>query len=168
MSDRVFKELRTHYQIPNHIPICLPRKNERCYLGRTADVGIYDAMFATGLRLLLTPLHHQPVDFIGLSVSQITPNVWRIFISAEILWGRLSGGNCQLSLDEFFYCYRPQHIVSSQRIYHFTAWKKDLRLMFDMPDSNRSWKSRYFFIQETDWVCNPKEWVTMPRGFDNT
>ena len=26
MSDRVFKELRTHYQIPDHIPIHLPRK----------------------------------------------------------------------------------------------------------------------------------------------
>ena len=33
MSDRVFKELRTRYQIPDHIPIRLPRKNERCYSG---------------------------------------------------------------------------------------------------------------------------------------
>ena len=45
MSDRFFKELRTRYQIPNHIPIRLPRKNERCYSGRTTDVGMYDAMF---------------------------------------------------------------------------------------------------------------------------
>ena len=37
----------------------------------------------------------------------------REFIGAEILWGCLSGGNHQLSLDEFFYCYKPQHIVSS-------------------------------------------------------
>ena len=33
MSDKVFKELRTRYQIPDHIPIRLPRKNERCYSG---------------------------------------------------------------------------------------------------------------------------------------
>ena len=69
MSDRVFKELRTCYQIPDHIPICLPRKNERCYLGRTTDVGMYDAMFAAGLRLPLTALHRQLVDFIRLSFS---------------------------------------------------------------------------------------------------
>ena len=69
MSDTVFKELHTRYQIPNHIPIHLPRKNERCYLGRTADVGMYNAMFAAGLRLPLTALHHQLVDFLGLSVS---------------------------------------------------------------------------------------------------
>ena len=40
--------------------------------------------------------------------------------------------------------------------------------MSNMPDSNRSWKSRYFFIQGTDWVCRPEEWVSMPHGFDNT
>ena len=34
MSKKVFKELRTQYQIPEHIPICLPRENERCYLRR--------------------------------------------------------------------------------------------------------------------------------------
>ena len=46
---------------------------------------MYDAMFAVGLRLSLTTLHRQLVDFLGLSVSQITPNAWRNFIGAEIL-----------------------------------------------------------------------------------
>ena len=85
MSDKVFKGLRSHYQIPDHIPIRLPRKNERCYSGRTTDVGMYDAMFTAGLSLPLIALHRQLVDFLGLSVSQITPNAWRIFISAKIL-----------------------------------------------------------------------------------
>ena len=57
MSDKVFRELRAHYQILDHIPIRLPREDERCYSGRTADVGMYDAMFAAGLRLPLTALH---------------------------------------------------------------------------------------------------------------
>ena len=56
----------------------------------------------------------------------------------------MSGGNHQLSLDEFFYCYRPQHIVSSKGTYHFAAQEKDLRLVSDMPDSNKNWKSRFF------------------------
>ena len=54
---------------------------------------MYDAMFAVGLRLLLMALHHQLAIFLGLSVSQITPNTWRIFMGAKILWGCLSGGN---------------------------------------------------------------------------
>ena len=74
MSDKIFKELRVRYQIPEHIPIRLPKENEKCYTGRTADIGMYDAMFATGLRLLLMALHRQLVDYLGLSVSQIAPN----------------------------------------------------------------------------------------------
>ena len=74
MSDKVFRELRTPYQIPDHIPICLPEENESCYSGRTVDVGMYDAMFAAGLRLPLTALHRQLADILGLSVTQIAPN----------------------------------------------------------------------------------------------
>ena len=132
-------------------------------------MGMYDAMFAAGLRLPLTALHRQLADFLGLSVTQIAPNAWRTFIGAEILWGSLSGGNRQLTLDEFFYCYRPHHIASSKGTYHFNARDKNLRLVSDMPDSNRNWKSRYFFVEGTDWVCRQEEWATMPHGyFDNT
>ena len=57
---------------------------------------MYDAMFVAGLRLPLTALHRQLVDFLGLSVSQIAPNAWRTFIGAKILWRSLSGGNVSL------------------------------------------------------------------------
>ena len=169
MSDKIFKELRVWYQIPEHIPICLPYENEKCYTGRRTNVGMYDSMFAAGLRLPLTALHCQLVDYLGLSVSQIAPNAWRTFIGVEILWGSLSGGNRQLTLDEFFYCYRPHHISSSKGTYHFSIREKDLKLVSDMPDSNRNWKSRYFFVEGTDWVCREEEWAIMPHGyFDNT
>ena len=138
MTANIFKNLRDCYQIPDHIPIHLLRKFEKCNSGKTANVGMYDAMFAVRLRLPLIELHHQLANFLELFISQIAPNAWRIFIGAKILWGRLSGGNCQLSLDEFFWCYRPQHIVLSQGIYHFAAWKKGLRLVSDMPDFNRN------------------------------
>ena len=85
MSDKIFKELRVRYQIPEHIPIRLPKENEKCYTGRTADVDMYDAMFAAGLRLPLTALHRQLLNYLGLSVNQIAPNVWRTFIGTEIL-----------------------------------------------------------------------------------
>ena len=169
MRDKIFSELRVRYQIPKHIPIRLPYENEKCYTRRIVDVGMYDAMFTVGLRLPLTAFHRQLVDYLGLSVSQIAPNAWRTFIGAEILWGSLSGGNSQLMLDEFFYCYRPHHISSSKGTYHFTVKEKDLKLVSDMPDSNRNWKSRFFFVEGTDWVCREEEWATMPHGyFDNT
>ena len=157
MSDRVFKELHTCYQIPNHISIHLPRKKEKCYTGMTADVSMYDVVLTARSRLPMTALHHQLVDFMGLSVNQIAPNAWKTFIGAEVLWGHQSGGNHRLSLDKFFYCYKSHHIVSSKGTYHFFVREKDLRLVSNMPNSNRSWKSRYFFLEGSDWVCCPKE-----------
>ena len=111
---------------------------------------MYDAMFATELRFPLTELQCQLANFLGLFVNQIAHNTWRIFIGAKVLWGRLSGRNRQLTLDEFFYCYKPQHISSSKGIYHFAARKISLRLVLDMPDSNWNLKNMYFFVQGTD------------------
>ena len=93
MTANIFKNLRDCYQIPNHIPIHLFGKFEKCYSGKTVDIGMYDAMFAAGLRLPLMALRSQLANFLGLSINQIAPNAWRIFIGVEILWGRLSGGN---------------------------------------------------------------------------
>ena len=129
---------------------------------------MYDAMFIAGLRLPLTKLHRQLANYLGLSLSQIAPNAWRIFIGVEVIQGQLSGGNHRLTLDEFFYCYRPQQISSSKGIYHFLARKPLLRLVSDMSDSNRNWKNRYFFIQGTEWMCRLEEWDGMSDKFDNT
>ena len=74
MTANIFKNLRDRYQIPDHIPIRLLGKFKKCYSRKTENVGMYDAMFVAGLRLLLTTLHRQLANFLGLSVSQIAPN----------------------------------------------------------------------------------------------
>ena len=164
MSQRVFNTLQDRHQIPNNIPIHLPSKFEKCYLSKTADVGMYDAMFTVGLRLPLTESHHQLANYLGLSISQIALNAWRILIGAKVIQGQLSGGNRQLTLDKFFYCYKPQQISPSKGIYHFLARKSLLKLVSNMSNSNRNQKNRYFFIQGMEWVCRPKEWTSVcPR-----
>ena len=85
----------------------LPRKFEKCYSGKIADSNMYDTMFTTRLRLPLSKPHHQLANYLGLSVSQIALNVWRIFIGVKMIWGQLSGGNRCLTLEEFFYSYKP-------------------------------------------------------------
>lgn len=59
----------------------------------------------------------------------------------------MSGGCRGLSLDEFFYCYKPQEILTLKDFYNFTVQKLTLKLVYDMPDPNRYWKSRYFFVE---------------------
>ena len=74
MTVNIFKNLWDRYQIPDHSPICLPRKFEKCYSGKIVEVGMYDAMFAAGLRLPLTALYRKLANFLGLSINQVTPN----------------------------------------------------------------------------------------------
>ena len=74
MTRKVFNTLHDRHQIPDNIPFRLPGKFEKCYLGKMAYVGMYDAMFTAGLRLSLTTLHCQLTNFLSLSVSQIAPN----------------------------------------------------------------------------------------------
>ena len=56
MTSKIFKNLRHHFQIPNHITIRLSGNFENCYSRETEDTGMYDATLATGLRLPLTML----------------------------------------------------------------------------------------------------------------
>ena len=107
MTRKVFNTLCGCHQILDNIPLHLPGKFEKCYSGKTADMGMYDAMFTIGLRLPLTELHRQLANYLSLFVSQIVSNAWRIFIGVVVIWGQLSGGNRRLTLDKFFYCYKP-------------------------------------------------------------
>ena len=72
-------------KVLENIPIHLPRKFKRCYSGKTAYVGMYDAMFAAGWGRPLTKLNRPLANYLGLSVSQIASNAWRIFIEAEVI-----------------------------------------------------------------------------------
>ena len=108
---------------------------------------MYDAMFTAGLRLPLMELHCQLANYLSLSISQLAPNAWRIFIGAKVIWGQLNERNRRLTLNEFFYNYKPQQISLSKGINHFQARKSSLRLVSDMPDSNRNWNNMYFLLQ---------------------
>jgi len=107
MSDEVFGRLRPCFQILDNVPIRKGDLGENCYDGKSFDVGFYEAVFIAGLRLPFTTLHRWLASYLGMSVSQIALNAWRIFIGAEVLWGQYSGGNRSLTLEEFFHCYKP-------------------------------------------------------------
>lgn len=147
MTKDIFALLRPCFQIPDDVPIRKAEREEKCYLGNTEDVGFNKATFIAGLRLPLTEIHRRLVDYLGVFVFQISLNAWRIFLGAEVLWGQMSGGYRSLTLDKFFYCYKPQEIVASKGFYSFAGRKARLKLVSDMPDSNRYWKSRYYFFQ---------------------
>ena len=87
-----FKTLRANYQIPDHILIRLPYKSEKCYYEGVDGVGVYEQVLNAGLRFPLNSLHRELLKYMGLSVSQISPNAWRVFIAMEVLYGAMSNG----------------------------------------------------------------------------
>ena len=81
-----FKTLRANYQMPDYIPIRLPYKSEKCYYEGVDNVGVYEQVLKAGLRFPLNSLHRKLLKYLGLSVSQISPNAWRVFIAMEVLY----------------------------------------------------------------------------------
>ena len=67
-----------------------------------------------------------------------------------------------LTVQEFLHCYRPDEIDKSKGMYSFVLRKYVLKVIFETPDSNRDWKSRYFFLEGDGWMCHPGETEHMP------
>ena len=132
-----FKTLRAIYQIPDHIPICLPYKSEKCYYDGMDDVGVYEQALKAGLKFPLNSLKRELLQHLGLSVNQISLNAWRVFIAMEVLYGVMSDGARSLTVREFLYCYRPDEIDKSKGMYSFAPRKSVLKVIYETPDSNR-------------------------------
>ena len=155
IKEKRFKTFRDNYQIPDSISIRLPYKFERCYYDGIEGVGVYEQMLKAGLRFPLSSLHRELLHYLGLSVNQISPNAWRVFITMEVLYGAMTDGAKRLMVREFLHCYRPDEIDRSRGIYSFVLKSPLLKVIYDTPDSNRDWKSRYFFLEGDGWMCRP-------------
>ena len=70
-------------------------------------------MLKAGLRFALNTLHRELLKCLGLSVNQVSPNAWRIFIAMEILYGAMSDRARSLTVREFLHCYHPDEIDKS-------------------------------------------------------
>ena len=136
-----FKTLRANYQIPDYIPIRLPYKSEKCYYEGVDGVGVYEQVLKAGLRFPLNSLHRELLKYLGLSVSQISPNAWKAFIAMEVLYGAISNGARSLTVREFLHCYRSDEIDKSKGMYSFVLRKSVLKVIYETSDSNRDWKS---------------------------
>ena len=162
IKERHFSTFRANFQIPNNIPIRLPYVSEKCYYKGVEGVGVYEQMLKAGLRFPLSTLYRELLNYLGLSVNQISPNAWRVFIAMEILYGAMIDGARRLTVREFLHCYRPDEIDKSRGIYSFASRSPLLKVIFETPDSNRDWKSWYFFLEGDRWMNRPGETEFMP------
>ena len=113
------KPLRKDTKFPSaSLSVCLSNlKNATTEVPRT--LGVYKQMFKAGLRFLLSAFHHRLLQYLGLAITQISPNAWRVFLGVEVLYGVLSNGERRMTAEEFFHYYRPLEITQSKGIYSF-------------------------------------------------
>lgn len=130
-------------------------------------------MLKAGLRFPLSALHRCLLQYPGLTVNQVSLNAWRVLLCVKVLYGVLYNGASRMTVEEFFHFYRTFEIVQSKGMYSFLPRSLSLRLVCETPDSNKNWKSRYFFIQGDDQMCQPnnqeymtidKTWGIMPKS----
>ena len=70
----------------------------------------------------------------------------------EILYGAITDGARRLMVREFLHCYRLNEIDRSRGMYSFASRSPLLKVIFETPDSNRDWKSHYFFLEGDGWM----------------
>ena len=74
----------------------------------------------------------------------------------------MSNGARSLTVWEFLYCYRPDEMDKSKGMYSFVPRKSVLKVIYETLDSNRDWKSLYFFLKGDGWMCRLREMDHMP------
>ena len=112
-------------------------------------------MLKAGLRFPLNSLHCELLKYLALSVSQISPNAWRVFIAMEVLYGAMSNGARLLTVREFLHCYRPDEIDKSKGMYSFIPRKSVLKVIYETPDSNRPGETDYIPVDKTWGILDP-------------
>ena len=162
IKENHFKTLRDNFQILDNIPIRLPYKSEKCYYEGVEGVGVYEQMLKVGLRFPLSSLHYELLKYLGLSINQVSPNAWRVFIAMEVLYGAMTDGARRLTVRKFLHCYRPDEIDKSMGMYSLVPRSPLLKVIYETPNSNRDWKSRYFFLEGDDWMCRLRDTEHMP------
>ena len=80
----------------------------------------------------------------------------------EVMYGVMSNGVRRLTVWEFLHCYRSNEMDKSRGIYSFVPRSPLLKVIFETPDANKNWKSRYFFLEGDKWMCRPGDMEHMP------
>jgi hypothetical protein len=110
---------------------------------RGGDIVIYEQMLLAGLRFSFPDIARELVLYLGVSPSQITPNVWRYLFSSFIFWRTVR--EARMTIPEFFNVYRVNY--KREGVVEFTVRSNPI-FIFLSPNysNNRGWRSEFFRV----------------------
>ena len=85
LKDRAIKRICRNYQIWDFVILCLPEPDEWTCSSSGDEVCFYKGALQAGLRFPMPPFIREFLEYLNISLTQLSPNAWRMIIGMMVV-----------------------------------------------------------------------------------